>query len=62
MGVQIPQIPYDLILTIGSFFLFGVTVGKLLGERSAKGVFKPLVDKYTSQKGDMWRKIKGQLK
>lgn len=53
---------YELILTIGSFFLFGVTVGKFLGERATKEVFKPLLDKYFTQKNEMWKEIRRRIR
>lgn len=51
-----------LIIMMGSIFLFGISVGKVLGERSAKGVFKPFADEYRKQKGEMWKKIKKMVR
>lgn len=47
----------ELVLLVGGFFLFGLAVGELLGERKAKGVYEPFADEYRMQKRDMWKKF-----
>lgn len=51
----------ELIVLLASVLLFGVSIGKILGERSSKEIFKPIVNKYLGQKDDMWKKIRRRI-
>lgn len=53
--------PVELILTIASFFLFGVQIGDYLGERKTSKVAEPVFRHYLRQKSEMWRELRRRI-
>lgn len=53
------EIPWDLVLTIGSFFLFGVSLGKIIEDIRSRAIFEKELDRIIKQKNKLMKLIRG---
>jgi len=52
------ELEIEMIPLIGSFFFLGITLGKLLGERTTSNIYITELKRVWKQKSDLWKKIR----